>query len=69
MSISAGTSLNAFDYDFEANKALSALVESLDVILNCMLILNYPKSQSLGPAAASDASRSILLSSPPPKAP
>ena len=64
MSISAGTSLNAFDYDFEANQALSALVDSIEVILNCMLILNYPKQQSI--SAASDASRSILLGSPPP---
>ena len=65
MSISAGTSLNAFDYDKEANQALVDLVEKIEILLNCMLNLNFPSdynaidSQSIaGPAA--NASRSVL---------
>ena len=67
ISICAGTSLNAFDYDLEANQALFALLESVEVILNCMLILNYPKhynnnmvESDLALMSPSDASRDLL---------
>ena len=42
MGISAGTSLNAFDYDKEANQALLNLVERIEILLNCMLNLSFP---------------------------
>ena len=38
MSICAGTSANTYDYELEANQNLIAIVESIEVILNCMLI-------------------------------
>ena len=47
MSVSAGTSLNAFDYDKEANEALLALVEQIEVLLNGMLMLNFPNNNDM----------------------
>jgi len=65
MGVAAGTSLNAFDYDREANEAILHVIETLEVILNCMMNLNYPHDYNMidsqaDPPASSNASRSIL---------
>ena len=46
MSVCGGTSLNAFDYDKEANLALLVLVEQIEVLLNGMLLLNFPNGDT-----------------------
>ena len=47
MGVSAGTSLNTFDYDKEANESLLALVEQIEVLLNGMLMLNFPNNNDM----------------------
>ena len=47
MGVSAGTSLNTFDYDKEANESLLALVEQIEVLLNGMLMLNFPNNNEM----------------------
>ena len=44
MGICAGTSLNAYDFDKDANEDLLALVEQIEVLLNGMLMLNFPSN-------------------------
>ena len=80
MSICAGISPNTYDYELEANQNMIAIVESIEVIINCMLILRLSNNEEESkeeefkePVSVSSASRSKLsasgrqLSQSPPK--
>lgn len=50
-------SLTATDYNSGTSEALLTLVDHIEVILNCMMILDYPHPDSAG---GQSASRSLL---------
>ena len=69
MSICAGIGQNTYDYELDANQNMIAIVESIEVIINCMLILRLSnneeesKEEFKEPVSANSASRSKLSAS------